>query len=59
MFIADILFLNFLTKPVHLEYGQTSDISRTKTHKLYVARLVLKLSLPNPMKPDVKPRMKM
>ena len=34
---------------------QTSDISPTKSKNLNVSRLVLQMSLPNPLKPDVKP----
>ena len=36
-----------------------SNISSTKSQNLNVCRLVLQLSLPNPMKPGVKSRMKM
>ena len=36
-----------------LKYRQTSNISRNKS------RLVSQLSLPNPLKPGVKSRMKM
>ena len=35
------------------------NISGTKSQNLYVSRLFLQLSLPNPMKPGVKSRMKM
>ena len=40
-------------------YRQTSQISRTKSQNLNLSRLVLRLSLPNPLKPGVKSRMKM
>ena len=40
-------------------YRKISNISRTKSQNLNVSRLVLQLSLPNPMKPGVKSRMKM
>ena len=40
-------------------YRKVSNIRRTKSSKLNVSRLVLQLSLPNPMKPGVKSRMKM
>ena len=40
-------------------YRQTSNISRTKSPNLNVSRLVLQLSLPKPLKPAVKSRMKM
>ena len=42
-----------------LIYHQTSNISRIKSQNLNVSRLVLQLSLPNPLKPGVKSRMKM
>ena len=40
-------------------YHQSSNKSRPKFQNLNVSRLVLQLSLPNPMKPGVKSRMKM
>ena len=40
-------------------YRKISNIRRTKSPSLNVSRLVLQLSLPNPMKPGVKSRMKM
>ena len=40
-------------------YRKISNTSRTKSQTLNVSRLVLQLSLPNPMKPGVKLRMKM
>ena len=43
----------------HMSYHQTSSISHTKSQHLNVSRLVLQLSLPNPLKPSVKPRVKM
>ena len=43
----------------HANYRQTSDIRRTKSQHLNVSRLVLQLSLPSPLKPGVKSRMKM
>ena len=36
-----------------------TNINRTKSKKLNDSRLVLQLSLPNPLKPRVKSRMKM
>ena len=42
-----------------IEYRQVSNIRRTKSQHLKDSRTVLRLSLPNPLKPDVKPRMKM
>ena len=44
---------------VSKKYCQTSNISHTKSKNLNVSRLVMQLSLPNPLKPCVKPRMKM
>ena len=40
-------------------YRKLSNIRRNKFQTLNVSRLVLQLSLPNPMKPGVKSRMKM
>ena len=40
-------------------YRQVSNIRRTKSQYLKDYRTVLRLSLPNPLKPDVKSRMKM
>ena len=42
-----------------LNYRQVSSIRRTKSQHLTDSRTVLGLSLPNPLKPDVKSRMKM
>ena len=41
------------------KYRKISNISRTKSPNLIVSRPVVELSLPNPMKPGVKSRMKM
>ena len=40
-------------------YGQISNISGTQSQNLKDPHAVLRLSLPNPLKPDVKSRMKM
>ena len=40
-------------------YRKISNIRSTKSPNLNVSRLVVQLSLPNPMKPGVKSRMKM
>ena len=40
-------------------YRQVSNISHTKSQHINGSRLVLQLSLPNPLKPGVKSRMKM
>ena len=42
-----------------LKYCQTSNIRHTKSQHLNASCLVLQLSLPNPLKPGVKLRMKM
>ena len=41
------------------KYHKTSSISRTKSQNLNVSCLLLQWSLPNPLKPGVKLRMKM
>ena len=62
------LNLNWLSIPVfcsiHItitfqRYRQTSSIKGTKSQNLNVSRLVLHISLPNPLEPGVKWRMKM
>ena len=45
--------------PRHDLYRKVSNIRRTKSPNLNVSRLALLLSLPNPLKPGVKLRMKM
>ena len=40
-------------------YRDTSNITPNKSQKINVSRLELQLFLPNPLKPGVKPRMKM
>ena len=54
-FLIDYVF------PLHLHiiYRQVSNIRHTKSQYLKDSRTVLRLSLPNPLKPDVKSRMKM
>ena len=44
---------------VNMIYRQVSNIRRTKSQHLKDSRSVLRLSLPNPLKPDVKSGMKM
>ena len=46
-------------KPHENYYRQISNIRRTKSQALHVSRLVLQLTLPNPLKPGIKSRMKM
>ena len=50
---------NHKNNPVLAYYRQVSNIRRTKPQHLKDSRTVLRLSLPNPLKPDVKSRMKM
>ena len=45
--------------PVPIHTRKISNIRRTKSETLNDYRLVVQLSLPNPMKPGVKSRMKM
>ena len=40
-------------------YRKVSNIRRAKSQHLKESQTVLRLSLPNPLKPDVKSRMKM
>ena len=40
-------------------YRKVSNIRRTKSKNLNASRLILQLSLPNPLKPGVKLRTKM
>ena len=52
--------LQFTDNVCYLErYRQVSNIRSTKSQYFNDSRTVLQLSLPNPLKPDVKSRMKM
>ena len=44
---------------LEMYHRQVSNIRRTKSQHLKDSRTVLRLSMPNPLKPDVKSRMKM
>ena len=44
---------------VPTKYRKVSNIRRTKCQNLNDSRLVLQLSVPNPLKPSVKSMMKM
>ena len=55
--VSSSLFSFVFNKVVDRE--KTCNISRTKPQKLNVSRLILQLSLPNPLKPGVKSRIKM
>ena len=50
--------VNQLTWLLELQYCQVSNIRCTKSQHLKDSRTILWLSLPNPLKPDVKSRMK-
>ena len=49
----------FVVRQPQKQYRQVSNIRRTKSQHLKDSPTVLKLSLQNPLKPDVKSRMKM
>ena len=62
----NIILANVLAMPgarasagLILTYHQVSNIRCTKSQHLKDSRSVLRMSLPNPLKPDVKSRMKM
>ena len=42
-----------------MKYSQTSNMKHTQFQNINSSRLVLQLSVPNPLKPNVKSRMKM
>ena len=54
-----IMKLDFIYCEMQNVYREISNIRRTKSPNLTVSHFVLQLSLPNPMKPGVKSRMKM
>ena len=49
----------FSTRPCSYAYRQISNVRRTNFQNLNVSRLVLNFSLPNPLEPGVKSKMKM
>ena len=57
----DSCYYNELSFSIQMNsnYRQFSNIRRTQSQNIAVYRLVLLLSLPNPLKPGVKLRMKM
>ena len=59
--IQGVKLLTLLSKSIWLNNlsNTISNISCTKSQNLNVSRLILQLSLLNPLKPDVKSRMKM
>ena len=50
--VTQFCIFQYLQSPK--SYRQVSNISRTKSQQLKDFRSVLRLSLPNPLKPDVK-----
>ena len=50
---------NVHAPPNFSHYRKTCSVSRTKSQNLTVSRVVLQLSLPNPLKPGVESSMKM
>ena len=56
---GDFGYGEVIMKAMGKTYRQVSNIRRTKSQQLKDSRTVLRLSLPNPLKPDVKSRMKM
>ena len=49
----------FNVAKTHWAYRQTINIRRNKSQNLNVSRLIWQLSLVNPLKPGVMPRIKM
>ena len=49
----------YMAQVHHNAYRKTSSISRTKSQSLNVSCILVQLSSQNPLKPDVKLRMKM
>ena len=54
---ADDIFLQEI-RIIFIVYYQTSNIRHTISPNLNVSGIILQLSLPNPLKPGVKSRMK-
>ena len=61
VYTQNFFIQNICTGSFHNEFTnrQISNIRRTESQHLNDSRTVLRLSLPNPLKPDVKSRMKM
>ena len=59
MFIPYIIFMYFILNLNFDMYRKVSNIRRTKCHNLNDSRLILQLSVSNPLKPSVKSIMKM
>ena len=58
-FLFDLKFTEVCSQGSNWQYRQFSNIRHTQTQNTNVSRLALLLSLPNPLKPCVKLRMKM
>ena len=58
-FVSSLQCIGINGEATDSDYRQVSDIRRTKSQHLKDSRTVLRLSLPNPLKPDVESRMKM
>ena len=56
---ATVHLRSYSTDTSNCNYRKISNIRRTKSQNLNDSHLVLKSSLPNPLKPCVKSRMKM
>ena len=54
-----IIFISFYNHHDHCLYRKISNISCTKFQNLNDSRFISQLSVPNPLKPGVKLRMKM
>ena len=57
--VQPVQYLSDISRPVLYSYRKISNIRRTESPNLNVSRLVLQLSLPDPVKPCVQSRMKM
>ena len=60
--VMDVTWLHaeYMVRPVNIkDYRKVSNIRRTKSQNSNASRLILEFSLPNPLKPGVKLRMKM
>ena len=57
--IFNVTIINRRIASLHIKYRKVSNIRRTKCQNLNDSRLVLQLSVPNPLKPSVKSIMKM
>ena len=58
-YVFGIFRVKLLGQAGQIDCCQTSNISHTKFQNLIVSHCVLQLSLPNPLKPGVKSRMRM